>query len=227
MRTPIRFVAIVVAVSAALAVMPTARADPRHAPEVSIETLVSRLRTALAGSDTAVRLYYRTSSCADLVRQLDPLSLRLQPPRRSDSPLDSVRRMFGDDPRVRVTEGPPGIVRITIDDPPVALLETRIEALELGDPERFSPELAIVALEGSPDLAAGIARTGMEQPFKYINILFPGPAPYLPHLPAAIADVTADAFLDNVATTFDGLVSYAVCPDSREFRLRFIGMEAE
>jgi hypothetical protein len=182
----------------------------------SVETLLIRLREAAQGSARSVRLYYRTPFCDHSVIR-EPVTVPMRRLRRQRDASASIRAMFAEVDRVQVREDESGVIRVTIDNPPVDLLQTRV-SLQLDDSHRFSPLWAVAALESSSEMQAAVNRLGMEAPIWVTSGMF-SRGPSGPHLPEQFRNVTADHYLDEVGKTFRVIVTYAVCPDGR-FRIR-------
>jgi hypothetical protein len=215
MRLPLLVAAVTLASAPAVA-------QDGTAVDVSVETIISRLQDAAGPRRAPVRLYYRASSCEGLdrpdamvFRPIAPLTIPMRPLQPRESVAASIRDMFGETNRVQVTEDRGGLVRVTIDDPPAALLQSPV-SLRLTIEERYNGNLAVIALETSRDFRAARERLGMQQPVIVGSWLFTmsrsGPA-----LPRRFRNVTADAFLDQVARAFHKLIVYSVCPDGRTY----------
>lgn len=201
------YLILVAAISAA-----TARSDPNDALRLerrNKDVLRKHLQPVLGPRGGAARLYFEDCTPNAFPR------FNLQPTSGGQTGLAAVREIFKKDKRVSVAQGPSGIVRIYAGRVPLEILRTKIHSLKLTTDQRYTPELALIAIEGARDVEAAMRDLKLEHPVVWSSIHMMEARPGLPHLPSSIAEVTLDEAYDLVARTFGGMVVYKACVDSK------------
>lgn len=202
------YLILVAAISAA-----TARTDPDEPLRVerhNKDILRKHLLPILGPRGGAARLYFE-----DCTPNAFP-HFKLQPISGEKKDVTAaVHEIFKKDKRVSVAQGPSGIVRIYVGKVPLEILRTKIHSFKLTTDQRYTPELALIAIESAPDVEAAMRHLKLEHPLVVTSIRVMEARPGVPHLPASIAEVTLDEAYDLVARTFGGLVVYKACVDSR------------
>jgi hypothetical protein len=183
--------------------------------------LIVKLRHLSREDGRIVRLYYLTPACDYSGGPLDPLQLTLQEGGRGDQSGRSILSSLAQSTRVDIKEEADAI-RILIDAPPVSVLSTRIQSLQLSDHQRRTPDLIIGGIENSPEMRESVNREGLS---------FALVAGNWPHSRSARArplsipqNATADHILDGLAKHFGGIVTYSVCSDQREINIRYFSL---
>lgn len=160
-----------------------------------------------------LRLYYRAQDCSRLpARYLLPLPSGFDPggeggvavalPGATVEPMDER-----------------GVVRVWWGDVPRAVLDARIERLQLDDAARFNADEAVDALQLAPEARSlGIEA---DEPSSFIKLLTL-PSPKHPHLPTVLRQTTIDRVLDVIAVTFHGAVLSGACGNRAIYRSAFV-----
>ena len=135
--------------------------------------------------------------------------------------LAAVRDIFQKDESVRVLRDPAGMIRITIGQPPTALLQTKLKSLKFDTQQQYNGELAVDAILDAKEVEVAMPKFGLEKGVKMVagGINVPENGRPLPHLPASIKNMTMDQALDLVAKTFGGIVIYETCEEPGGKRL--------
>lgn len=182
------------------------------------ESVLEYLRPTLLVVGGAGRIYYSTACAAEDGTALPFPRAEVRPPSKETIGLAAVREIFQNDKNVAVSQDGYGLltmIRVTIGQPPSALLQTKIPSISLKEHEQYNPEFAIAAIVNSKEIEAAMRRLGFEEPRTAFNIgiVKPEKGVPLPHLPSSIKNMTMDRALDEVARTFRGIVTYETCTD--------------
>jgi hypothetical protein len=135
----------------------------------------------------------------------------------SISPVQALREMFADDPKMHVTQEAGGMIRMFESDVPRDLLDVRISHISFKDPEGragvWIPRQARRMLVGSPEVRAFMRayNIGWASDGEYINDLYGGAHPYQPHVSGDLYDVTLAEAMDYVLKSFPGFWVYENC----------------
>jgi len=149
---------------------------------------------------------------------------RMLPTRYSGLPLGALSEMFAGDPKMRVTQEPGGVVRMSETDVPNDLLDVRIHHISF-DLSRFGP-----VVFGGPNMELQKILLAPEvQAFKSVHNIgpfsgfrLPGDATsYNKHVPGELNDVTVSQALDYVLLTFPGYWVYGNCTNEKGGREAF------
>jgi hypothetical protein len=138
--------------------------------------------------------------------------------------LEAVRDIFGKDKSVRVVRDRSGMIRITMGQPPTALLQTKVKSLRFNTDEQYNGWRAVGAVLNAKEVQSAMHKLGLEKGVKMDigPIAVPEPGRPLPHLAASIKNMTMDQALDVVAETFGGIVIYETCEEPGGKRLVFL-----
>lgn len=105
------------------------------------------------------------------------------------------------------------------------LFRTRIREVRFGETAQYNPIDAIGAIgaiEVTREFTEAMEHLGKESYFRLNMRLINPPMPSLPHLPAAMSDVTVESALVEILETFHGVIFYAECsPWFRQGRYNF------
>jgi hypothetical protein len=149
--------------------------------------------------------------------------VNVRPPSKDVSGLAAIREIFRNDQNVSVTEARPGVISITVGNVPSAILTTEIQILNLVPIEQYNYDVAIDVIENNNQVREAMRKFGVSTPIIFIDELITLPAPGLPHLPPSMKNLTFDQALDEVASTFGGVVLYGACTQPRLYTINFAG----
>ncbi len=189
--------------------------DSRENSERNEDAVLNCLRPLTALSHKAIRIYYRADCKPIKDFNADaPVPFpfaKVRRPSTNKASLEVVREIFMNDEKVRVTEDDAAI-RIWIGQVPTDLLRAKIRRLAFSPSARYNHRVAVGTLRDSEEVEAATRKLSIT--------LVPGtgglvsePQKGLPHLPAAMKNVTVDHVLDEVAKTFHEVVVYGVCSE--------------
>jgi hypothetical protein len=136
---------------------------------------------------------------------------------RSAPPVQALREMFAEDPKMHVTQDANGMIRMVESDVPRDLLNVRISHISFKDPEGrngvWIPRQARRMLASAPEVRAFMSdyNIGWASDGEYINDLYGGPVPYLPHVTGDLYNVTLADAMDYVLKSFPGFWVYENC----------------
>jgi hypothetical protein len=159
-------------------------------------------------------------------------------PDYSRPPLEVLRKMFADDPLMRVTQEPGGKIRMAEADVPSDLLNVRISHLSfnvvvqpelrpakstLGDPTVAllhwptktlgGPNMALEIILSTSEVSA-FKRARNIKPLPTLGFLLPGDSASKPPVPGELDNVTFSQALDYVLESFPGFWIYENCPSA-------------
>jgi hypothetical protein len=144
---------------------------------------------------------------------------RLRAPSTSTgAPVELLREVFADDPKMRVTQEPGAVTHMVETDVP-HLLDVRISHISFGGidgPAAYYPSEAKWAILTSPEVQAFLKSysIGIEPPFETAIVGSQGP-PTGPHIAGGLDNVTVSEAFDYVLRTFPGLWAIEYCPSDR------------
>jgi len=134
----------------------------------------------------------------------------------SASPVQALREMFADDPKMHVTQEADGMIRMFESDVPRDLLDVRISHISFKDAEGrngiWHPREARRMLVGEPEVRA-FMRTyniGWAADGESINDIY-APFSDRPHVSGDLCDVTLAEAMDYVLKSFPGFWVYENC----------------
>jgi hypothetical protein len=139
-------------------------------------------------------------------------------PREIGSPVEILQDMFAENPKMRVTQNPDGIVRMAEMGVPTDILEVRIRHIVFEDQNidsslgRLSfrgPNMVMMTILGSPEVKAfeeahNIELTGFRTPGNAVDS-------GLPLVSGELNDVTVSQAFDYILKTFPGFWVYENC----------------
>ncbi|PYI90443.1 MAG: hypothetical protein DME97_17345 [Verrucomicrobia bacterium] len=122
-----------------------------------------------------------------------------------------VSYLLAESKKVTIWRGKAGQLRVLVGDVSAELLTTKINLVSFKTIERYNAIDAINAITRTKEIQAKLGELGLRQPATILPsyIQMPDPDRPLPHLPAAIKNVTMEEALDQVAETFDCVIIYA------------------
>ncbi len=135
----------------------------------------------------------------------------------SRQPVGTLRDMFADDSKMQVKQESDGMVRMIERDLPRDLLDVRISHISFKGPEGrdgvWIPRQARRMLVHAPEVQAFMRahNIGWATDAEYINDVYGGPRPYLPHVSGDLYDVTLAEAMDYVLKSFPGFWVYENC----------------
>lgn len=179
--------------------------------ERNLDAVLNFLRPALTSKGGPGRISYSTV-CARDGSVLPFPKLQLRPPLTDKTGFDTVREVFRDDKRAKVTRNRSGIMTITVGEPPTDILQTRIRRLALTPEEQYNEQLAIVAVKHTDEFKSAERVLGIKEPTSVIAVNIVEPTKGLPHLPSSLKNITVDEAFDRIARTFRVAILYASCP---------------
>src|ERR1700674_3609920 len=145
----------------------------------------------------------------------------------STPPVQTLREMFADHPKMHVTQEADGMIRMFESDVPRDLLDIRISHISFKDSEGrnavWIPREARRIIVGAPELRAFMRdyNIGWASDVEYVNDLYGGPLPYLPHVSGDLYNVTLAEAMDYVLKSFPGFWVYENCRREDGTRLGF------
>lgn len=178
-------------------------------------------RFGLSGS-----LEFSQNDCDD-IRHVNDFP-KLRTPLRNGAPLDDLREIFSEDPKLRVTQDSDGTVRMIETDVPKDLLDVTIDHIEFHRSEApgvpfFSAREALGVILRAPEISRfavehnvglPVAR-GMSDPHGALS-------PDSPHIEGTLDKVTLSQALDHLLLTFPGLWVYKDCPATDRSKRLFV-----
>ena len=182
---------------------------------------------------TPVRLYY-SDVCSG--SKNDPLNnytsnYDIRTPQSERRGMGAMRTMLETNARdAIVSKGPHGIVQVRVGAVLTSIVRARISVLQLTSLEQYNPNLAILAMQRTPEFTSAMRQSGLDfPPLDLMDMIVQQPRQGLPHLPSLITNATVDEVLDSIASTFSGIALYQVCRQPRGGRgyltLSFIGLD--
>jgi hypothetical protein len=138
-------------------------------------------------------------------------------PKQWVSPVQALRAMFADYPKMRVTQDAKGKIRMIEEGVPRDLLEVRISHVSFKDENGLDgvwvPKQARRIISSAPEVHAFMRsrKIGWATDVEYLNDISGGPWPKLPHVSGDLYNVTVAEALDYVSESFPGLWAYENC----------------
>jgi len=135
----------------------------------------------------------------------------------SVSPVQALREMFADDPKLQVREDANGMIRMIESDVPRDMLNVKISHISFKDPKGrngiWIPRQARRLLEDAPEVRAVMRDNSIAwtSDTEYINDIYGGPAPSRPHVTGDLYNVTLADAMDYVLKTFPGFWVFENC----------------
>lgn len=140
---------------------------------------------------------------------------------REGPPLQILREMFADDPKMQVTQESDGTIRMVESDVPRDLLEVRITHISFTD--GYDPLSATQKIVHAPEVQSFMKAHDIWWPSDAGGIRGgnSGPSPGLPHMSGDLDNVNVSQALDYVLKTFPGFWVYENCPSEKTKRVVF------
>jgi len=132
-------------------------------------------------------------------------------------PVQVLRGMFADDPKMHVTQETDGMIRMFESDVPRDLLDVRISHISFKDSEGrngvWNPRQARRMLADAPEVRAFMRSHNIDwaSDAEFINDIYGGPHDYQPHVSGDLYDVTLAEAMDYVLKSFPGFWVYENC----------------
>ena len=137
------------------------------------------------------------------------------------SPIQTLRKILGENPAIQVTQDKDGTVRMIENDVPTDVLNVRISHISFegsGVNEQratYNPNEALRTILRAPEVAAFMKARNIEWPLHGGGV--PGNSigrwpPERPHISGSLDNVTVSKALDRVLKTFAGIWVYENCP---------------
>jgi len=145
--------------STLMAGTPVSREESLHNRDVVLKYLLPAFKSSASGG----RIYY-AASCepADRLVPFRFPQIRVETPTTSDVTLPTVRRMFGNEPTVKVTRKGSGPIAIAIGDVDYAILKTKIGRVSLSPYDQYTPETAVHTISDSPEIRNAERKLGLD-----------------------------------------------------------------
>jgi hypothetical protein len=142
----------------------------------------------------------------------------------TSSPLEALRGMFADDPKMQLTQEPNGMIRMSESDVSRDVLNLKVQHIDFDMGDRLADGNILWSLYSSnrllwPILEAPEVKTFMEmhhihplgwKPGTFFQVTGPGYSD-VQHVSGRVENVTVSQALDRVVQSFPGLWVYRVC----------------
>jgi hypothetical protein len=133
--------------------------------------------------------------------------------------LKTLREIFSDDPKMRVTQESGGIVRMFETDVPRDLLDIKIHHISFDVPWNHGPNMAIRVILSAPEVQR--YRKAHEIGPSYDLFILSSDAGHdNPSVSGSLDNVTVSQALDYIFKTFSGLWIYSNCPNEAKGKER-------
>jgi hypothetical protein len=193
--------------------------------EQNESAVLKYLGPALRVSGNVARLNFITTSCeSGEAASIEFPELNVSQPPKDKAGLELIRGIFQNNGNITVVEQPRGVVRITVGDVPEEILHTKIRNLALTPREQFNPEEALDAIENTKEMDAGMRKLGFRLAEALADHPVESPKAGHPHLPPLMRNVTVDEALNSIAETFQGIVLFGACKQSKVLDMGFAGI---
>ena len=129
----------------------------------------------------------------------------------SGSPLEVLQRAFANDPKMRVTQEPGGMIRMAETDVPSDLLDVKISHVSFhlpGSADMYGPNYALWPIFSTPEVKAFIAAKHIESLISPQRLGGAG----IKRVYGELDNVTVSQALDYVLKIFPGFWVYENCP---------------
>ncbi len=157
--------------------------------------------------------YWGRGPCSDSSSERYPPAPGLRGDVDTSGPIGEVlQKMFADDPKMRVTQEPGGIVRMSETDVPRDLLDIRIHRISFDVPGFHGPNMAIRLILSSPEVES-FRKLHKIGPLHTVSLLPSDAGRNNPSVSGSLDDVTVSQALDYIFGTFSGLWIYGNCPN--------------
>jgi hypothetical protein len=161
-------------------------------------------------------------SCASPVKSMDFPKFKA-PRSRAGTPVEILREMFADHPKMQVTQKPNGTILMVETDVPQDILNLKIDdlsfdpAYEKLNPHAFnSPGGTLWFILDAPEVRAFVKAADIGvPPSTALSLAF---SPRSQRIAGDLHEVTFSQALDYMLETFPGLVTYQNCPSQKNKR---------
>jgi hypothetical protein len=175
-------------------------------------------RFGLSGS-----LEFSGDDCDDIRHAKD--FPKLHAPQRNGPPLQDLREIFSEDPKLRITQDSDGTVRMVESDVPKDLLGVMIDHIEFRRSDGPSipldnPHDALWAILRAPEVGTFLAEHNIGPPGA--EGLSSHASPDSRHISGTLYNVTLSQALDHLLLTFPGLWVYKDCPATDRSKRLFV-----
>jgi hypothetical protein len=148
-----------------------------------------------------------------------PLAPPLRRANSSGPVLEVLQEMFAGDPKMRVTQEPGGVVRMSETDVPRDLLDVKIHHISFDPPpgagRLHGPNMALKLILSSPEVQA-FRKVHKIGPFSDVFLMPSDAGSDRPSVSGHLEDVTVSQALDYIFKTFPGFWIYGNCPSERK-----------
>lgn len=206
------FVVFIVASAAMCTSSPKLVANAREISDHNETRVLDSLLPVVHSSGNAVRVYYGAACDAGTGGRVPFPRVKVQSPSKDKTGVAALREIFEKDKNVTITEEPAGIIRIWIGQVPTDILQTKLSSVTFDPLQQYNPRDAIAAVESTKEVELAMRSLRLTEPLKLASTVAE-PDKDLPHLPAAIKNMTMEQTLDLIAKTWagEGIVIYGVC----------------
>ena len=171
------------------------------------------LMATLSRAHISASLEYSGVACETI---LDFPKLHL-PMKSAASPVQILRDLFSDDPKMQITQERGGIIRMTENDVPHDLLDLTLTRVSFaGEPRpsmsTYDPTEAMWTILWNPQVKQFQAEHNIESPPEGVNLPHAPFTAKSPHISGNLDSVTLSQALDYLFGTFPGLWIYEDCP---------------
>jgi hypothetical protein len=182
-----------------------------NATDVAPSQLVSRVTSVLTSTQRSGSLAFE-GACAASERISE--AFKLSVPRSGDSPVQALRHVFENDPRLSVTEDRMGRIRVVGGNVRTDLLDLRIPSITFQSED--NPRDATAKLLTLPAVSEY-----MDTHHIHLTNAMGGlaPMPKGAHLDTTLKNMTISEALDRIAETFPGIWIYQECTSSSGVRM--------
>lgn len=186
--------------------------ESQDRPATGFEDGIPFLMATLSRARLSASLEYSGVAC-ETMRDFPNFHL---PIRSTASPLEILRDLFSDDPKMQITQERDGTLRMRENDAPHDLLDLRITHVSFtGAPKRslatYDPTEAMWTILSNPQVKQFEAEHNIEWPPEGVSLPH---APFTvdsPHITGNLDNVTLAQALDYLFGTFPGLWIYEDC----------------
>lgn len=177
------------------------------------------LQHEMGGAKKFARVYY--AACGQDEKMPIPFpKLRLRSTSTRKASL-TAKEAFDGNPQVKVFEDTGNVIRIRIGNPTETLLHVRISKITFSPMQRYNSNLAIGTIMGAKEVQDAMRALNFKLPQVSPTMLLTEPATTNPHLPGIMTNITVDRAMDDVATTFRGVVFYGFCAQQNTVDIGF------
>ncbi len=156
---------------------------------------------------------------------------KLKAPRNDvGAPVETLREMFADDPKMQVTQEPGGMIRMVETDVPQDLLDLTIKHISVGveyektNPHTFdNPGSTLWFILAAPEVKAFMKAADIGLPYDSLGLSMEF-SPRSQRISGDLHEVNLSQALDYMLKTFPGLWTYENCPSQKRKRVVFFAV---